>query len=369
MSTSEPLSLRLEKRLNAFHEDLKAEIARVISMESDPEQAAQLVEDSLLRDKARISELEGQCNALEAERDLLKEGHHPRHIVVLIDGDGVIFELDRIAQGHAGGMQAGKDLSAGLEKHFGSTPHRPLSVYLFFNKKGLYDTFGKLGRPDAQENLEGFVVGFNEAATGYMIVDVGRNKEAADAKIKVLLEKEVTSPQTEFIVFGGCHDGGYISNLNTHITRGFGPKLHLLQGYDKPAWVIKNLNLPLIQIPGLFVKEKIDIVTGATPFVSPAPNSGGLGLLPPVDLDEDTLSPSLSRFPAVGLPSTPSHNPQSRPTSMASHRRNMSSSSGVSFNTGSSTYSTPARGDISLQPSPIPRKIDLSRELWKRTYP
>lgn len=353
-NTSELLSLRLGQLLNTFHEQLNDEIAQVVTLGSDREHVTKLLEARLSHDNARISELEAQCIALEAERDVLKESHRPRHIVVIIDGDGVIFELDRIAQGHVGGTQAGRDLAAGLEHHFGSTPHRPLTVYLFLNKKGLCDTFRKMKRHDAHDRLGGFMVGFNEAATGFMVVDVGRNKEASDAKIKVLLEKEVTSPQNEFIVFGGCHDGGYMPNLNTHITRGFGSKLFLLQGYDKPAWVIENLKLPLIQIPGLFVKEKINIPTETgTPLMSPAPNSAFLPKLAP-------LSPSLSRFPVPESPSASSAiNPWSRPGSRAGHKRSISSGSGLDQN--SSAASSPISEGLLLQLSPVTRAIDHRR--------
>ncbi|KAF6760798.1 hypothetical protein DFP72DRAFT_881502 [Ephemerocybe angulata] len=333
--------------------------------QSDPEQAAELLEEDLIsrdRDKALISDLQAHNTALKAERDLLKESQRPSHIIVLIDGDGVIFEIDRIAQGHVGGMQAGKDLSAGLESHFGSTPHRPLLVYIFLNTWGLRYKLGKLGRSDAQRNLYGFVVGFNEAATGFMMVDVGRNKEAADGKIKVLLEKEICSPQTEFLVFGGCHDSGYISELNTHITRGLGHKLRLLQAYDEPpVYVIGALKLPIIQIPGLFVPEKLP-ETGSTPWVSPAPNSGLS--LPPVD--DDTLPPSLSPLPPMGSPKTSPKVPSSRRTSFADHRRNGSSGSGARFNNSGSTHNSPASGSLLLQPSSVPRDIDPSRELWNQ---
>ena len=67
-------------------------------------------------------------------------------------------------------------------------------------------------------------MGFNQAAERFMMVDVGSEKEAADAKIKgrcstsirvrtvthwfhlffpALLEDEIRLPQTEKIIFGG----------------------------------------------------------------------------------------------------------------------------------------------------------------------
>lgn len=59
-----------------------------------------------------------------------------------------------------------------------------LWVYVFFNKRGLMDTFGRVGLISSKMKLEDFVLGFNQAAERFLMVDVGNAKEAADAKIK-----------------------------------------------------------------------------------------------------------------------------------------------------------------------------------------
>ena len=52
------------------------------------------------------------------------------------------------------------------------------------NKRGLMDTFGRVGLLSAKTKFEEFTLGFNQAAERFMMVDVGGAKEAADAKIK-----------------------------------------------------------------------------------------------------------------------------------------------------------------------------------------
>lgn len=100
-----------------------------------------------------------------------------------------------------------------------------LWVYVFLNRKGLSDTFVRVSRYSAKlsrQKLDDFIVGFNQAAETFIMVDVGNAKEAADAKIKgalsttqtshpfsvsddlaAVLEVELRSPQTESIIFGG----------------------------------------------------------------------------------------------------------------------------------------------------------------------
>jgi len=55
---------------------------------------------------------------------------------------------------------------------------------MFFNKRGLMETFGRIGNFVAKTRFEDFCMGFNEAAERFLMVDVGSGKEAADAKIK-----------------------------------------------------------------------------------------------------------------------------------------------------------------------------------------
>lgn len=64
----------------------------------------------------------------------------------------------------------------------------------------------------------------------------------------------------------GCHDNGYVSALNSFITSGHKDKLILLPGYAEMAAGIDNLGLPSLQIPDLFLTEKINLFSDrATP--------------------------------------------------------------------------------------------------------
>jgi hypothetical protein len=139
-----------------------------------------------------------------------------------LDGDGAIFNPQFISQGQPGGHAAAQRLSDAIIHHLTSTigtNHYQLWVYIFLNKRGLMDTFGRVGFLSARTKFEEFTLGFNQAAERFMMVDVGGAKEAADAKIKgkrhtifvshihlfsaALLEDEIKLPQTEKIIFGG----------------------------------------------------------------------------------------------------------------------------------------------------------------------
>ncbi|KAG5636433.1 hypothetical protein H0H81_008108, partial [Sphagnurus paluster] len=97
--------------------------------------------------------------------------------------------------------------------------------------------------------FEDFIIGFNEAAERFLMMDVGDAKEAADAKIKAAQITE--QPET------GCHDNGYVATLRSHITAGFKQKLILLQSYSEMATGIADLELPVLNIPDLFLTQKL----------------------------------------------------------------------------------------------------------------
>jgi hypothetical protein len=108
-------------------------------------------------------------------------------VVCLIDGDGSIFSDDLIADGQSGGKSAAKMLSEATAKHLWascSINQYQLWVYVFFNKRGLTQTFRKAQLSRIQARLDEFVIGFNNASDKFLMVDVGDGKEAADAKIR-----------------------------------------------------------------------------------------------------------------------------------------------------------------------------------------
>ena len=108
-------------------------------------------------------------------------------VITLIDGDGAIFSSELVSRGVQGGHHAARILSDSITQHltanYGARPYQ-LWVYLFYNKRGLTDTFGRVGLGSLNSAFEDFVVGFNQATERFTMVDVGSTKEAADVKIK-----------------------------------------------------------------------------------------------------------------------------------------------------------------------------------------
>ncbi|KAJ3531560.1 hypothetical protein NMY22_g8104 [Coprinellus aureogranulatus] len=251
------------------------EIQEIVDNEKRSQAMLKEVQRELSISKRAFTSLEAENATLRAEkiqlerlRDDLSNQLKPCRIAVLIDGDGAIFDVDLIAEGQSGGHKAASMLSESIKQQFPGRPHLEISVYAFFNQYGLAMKFGRISKHEAKNRLGEFMTGFNQASERFIIADVGYTKEGADAKIKGFLDAELRLPQTEKIIFGGCHDNGYVTALRSHITSGYKHKLMLLQSYDEIASGIKDLDLPVLWIPGLFMAGNLDALQ--TPAIPPS---------------------------------------------------------------------------------------------------
>ncbi|KAF9469028.1 hypothetical protein BDZ94DRAFT_1304168 [Collybia nuda] len=303
-------------QVGVYFEQLRGEIIQILGNENLYQDRIQKLESELSVYKRAYADVDSErrrFEILKQEAEKQKEdlenqlkGHR---IITLLDGDGAIFSSDLIAQGQAGGHAAARMLSDSILQHltlaYGTNQYQ-LWVYVFFNKRGLMDTFGRVGDIQAKMKFDDFIVGFNQAAERFLMVDVGSAKEAADAKIKVHLEDDIRLPQTYKVIFGGCHDNGYVTNLRSQITAGFKHKLILLRSYTEIAAGIADLELPVLTIPNLFLAQKLGTppnvslgfgFTTTSPRVGPIQNTGPVSV--PLVLSEKDQGPGAVSEPTV----------------------------------------------------------------------
>ncbi|PPQ77359.1 hypothetical protein CVT25_010941 [Psilocybe cyanescens] len=254
-----------------YLEQLRGEIVRILDNEVISRETIKQLENELGVYKRAYAGLEAErirneqlIQDSQKKREDLENICQGHRVIALLDGDGAIFNSQLIAQGQSGGHIAAQKLSDAIMQHLASTNgvnRYQLWVYIFLNRRGLVDTFGRVGLAAAKTKFDEFIMGFNQAAERFLMLDVGSAKEAADAKIKALLEDEIRLPQTEKIIFGGCHDNGYVTTIRSHITAGFKNKLTLLRSYTDMAAGMNELELPSFTIPDLFISQKLGMPT------------------------------------------------------------------------------------------------------------
>jgi hypothetical protein len=106
-----------------------------------------------------------------------------KRVVVLIDGDGAIFLPSLIAEGKQGGHEAASRLTTEIKAHLGPQQFK-LHVYVFLNRRGLTVTLKRHGHVEAAAMFDEFLVGFNQAAERFAMIDAGELKEGSDHKIR-----------------------------------------------------------------------------------------------------------------------------------------------------------------------------------------
>ncbi|KXN86378.1 hypothetical protein AN958_10240 [Leucoagaricus sp. SymC.cos] len=287
---------------------IENEVLKLVSAETLLQDKIKQLENELTVFKKAYTEsnsekthLEMKCDQLKRDADRQKELFESQlqqltlpkasRVVVLLDGDGAIFKPQLISSGQAGGRKAAALLLESIKEHvssLGELHQFQTSVYIFFNKRGLAETLSRCGHPSARVRFEEFISGFNQATERFMMVDVGSDKEAADSKLRAFLEDEIRLPQTYKIIFGGCHDNGYVTTIRSHITSGFKHKLILLKSYSDNAAGFHDLDLPMFSVPNLFISQKLT--------ASPSQTTTSLPKQFPSDPPTgDNLPPALSR--------------------------------------------------------------------------
>ncbi|EPQ60792.1 hypothetical protein GLOTRDRAFT_124541 [Gloeophyllum trabeum ATCC 11539] len=231
--------------LNARVKELEREVSvwKLAHKTADEERSAM---------KRSISKLERSIGSFKDDNPL---------VICLIDGDGHIFSQDLLTKGQSGGRQAAMSLTKGIMDYMSNDDdttagRSQLWLTIYCNKNGLLETLVNHHICTA-EQYEAFVLGFNQSSPLFSIVDVGSGKEAADAKIKECLRLFTRFPQTSRVFFGGGHDNGYTSTLNYLQNEGLVEKIVLLRGYRDLASELKSLNLPNLEIEGVFMLRKL----------------------------------------------------------------------------------------------------------------
>ncbi|KAJ5055957.1 hypothetical protein J3E74DRAFT_253569 [Bipolaris maydis] len=139
-------------------------------------------------------------------------------VLALIDGDGAIFQNALLQAADAdGGSEAASRLYHAIRDHIASlynnSSNWPIVVQIYLSLDKLAIKLASVGLLRGPSDLRSFVQHFNVNQPLFSIVDVGHGKERADHKIKETLRVFIDNPTCRHLIFGGCHDAGYLLNF------------------------------------------------------------------------------------------------------------------------------------------------------------
>ncbi|KAK3306024.1 uncharacterized protein B0T15DRAFT_216339 [Chaetomium strumarium] len=180
------------------------------------EQYAVLIEDY----KRLKSDYEEERETREKYKQMVRDQERNPFVLVLVDGDGYVFNETLLAKRAEGGSAAAQmlndEIKASLRRK--GLEHCQVMVRIYANVFGLSKVLSKAGLVGAESRSLGpFIANFNRAYGLTELVDAGELKENADSKLRALLHLYADNTQCKHIYFAACHDVGYISELTPFV--------------------------------------------------------------------------------------------------------------------------------------------------------
>ncbi|CAM1503936.1 Fc.00g015270.m01.CDS01 [Cosmosporella sp. VM-42] len=187
------------QRLADSVRDLQLDLSDATSSRRDLQQRLQKAE-------TRIAFTAEECDNLK--------NRNP-YVLLLIDGDGLIFQDHWIKQGLEGGKKAAYALRSAVAEQCGERAFEiEFIAKVFANVTGLGRAMMRDGCLNDLQNLRDFTLGFTQAKASFDFIDVGYGKERADAKIRETTRWNLRNQNCKHILLGISHDAGYAPFLD-----------------------------------------------------------------------------------------------------------------------------------------------------------
>ncbi|KAJ3454344.1 hypothetical protein MRS44_018238 [Fusarium solani] len=177
----------------------------------------------LIEDYRRLkSDYEEEREGRERYKQLARGQERNPFALVVIDGDGYVFDEHFVGvgeKGEEGGSRAVKQLVDSVKRSLRrkGLESCEVMVRVYANLVGLSKSLWKNGLCGVEKrSLSSFVAGFNRSYGLADFVDAGELKENADFKLKAILRLYADNAQCKHIYFAACHDVGYVSDLTPY---------------------------------------------------------------------------------------------------------------------------------------------------------
>ncbi|KKK25468.1 hypothetical protein ARAM_006009 [Aspergillus rambellii] len=143
-------------------------------------------------------------------------------VIVLLDGDGIIFQEEFLQLGERGGQKAAKALYSAIEAYiaasFSSIVSPKIMAKMFVNMKALCESCVRGGITTDPSVLDEFARGFNGSFPLFDLVDVGVGKDAAHDKIKESFHLYLYNCHCHQIFMGCSDEPAYTQILEDTLT-------------------------------------------------------------------------------------------------------------------------------------------------------
>ncbi|KAI7282521.1 hypothetical protein KC345_g3407 [Hortaea werneckii] len=162
------------------------------------------------------SDYEEERDARERYKQMARGQERDPFVLVLVDGDGYVFNDDFVSRGAEGGQKAAQLLRDNINRslRWKGLEGCQIMVRVYANLVGLSKALAKEGLAGKEKrSLANFAASFTQSNDLFDYVDAGESEGSASFKIRALFRQSVNNSQCKHIFFAGCHDTGYISDL------------------------------------------------------------------------------------------------------------------------------------------------------------
>ncbi|RMZ74557.1 Zinc finger CCCH-type [Pyrenophora seminiperda CCB06] len=174
------------------------------------------------------------------------------YVLVLVDGNDYVFNDELISDKEEGGMRAARMLSDAVEKYLHNIPHARngrVIVRIYADLTTLSKQLAKSKVVGLEKrSISSFTAGFTRALSLFDFVDA---LDEEGTRFKITEQFKIASEDTScsHIIFAGCHDSAYLSQLVPY--SGIRDKFTLVQS---AGWnpEFQQFNLNVTQFPTLF---------------------------------------------------------------------------------------------------------------------
>lgn len=150
----------------------------------------------------------------ESQLQITLESGSRRYVVVILDGDNLIFDPRHMNQGYDGGKFVANELRERIARKHQLVPHMlDLRIRIFSSINAL-TTVLAYHRVTRRESFFDFMQGILDSNMHNYVVNVGRAKQAADRRVKAALADAIHDPRCFRAYLGGLDDFGYKEDLN-----------------------------------------------------------------------------------------------------------------------------------------------------------
>ncbi|KAH6688416.1 hypothetical protein F5X68DRAFT_168273 [Plectosphaerella plurivora] len=255
---------------------------------------------TLIQEYRRLkSDYEEERDAREKYKQVAKSQERNPFVLVLVDGDGYVFNEDLIGRGPDAGSTAAQVLNDAVRQSLRKKglEHCQVMVRIYANVAGLSKALNKAGGSVGAEkrSLAPFIASFNRSYGLTELVDAGELKENADFKLRALLNLYAENGQCKHIYFAACHDVGYISDLTPHM--GNTNRFTLVDAHCiRFQKEFTKLGMAVEHFPGVFRNSPLDLATsytrGSNGVIPPEAPRGPQGGSPPTPSPSSTTAPA-----------------------------------------------------------------------------